>query len=75
VFRPHTRRQQGWQAGILTRKSMETIRRKPLDPEWKKKVAEVLRACGLVDKEFTGQVKLSLTSGGVASLTKEETVR
>jgi hypothetical protein len=55
----------------------DTMRRgkKQVDPDWKKKVASVLESCGLVEKGFTGALRLSMTSGGVGSFTKEETFR
>ena len=50
-------------------------RPKGLDTEWKIKVGETLRKAGLVASDFTGVLEVSLSSGGVASVTKKETLR
>lgn len=52
-----------------------TRKKKSIDPLWKKRLAAMLTECGLVAEDFTGTVRLSLSAGGVASLTKEETLR
>lgn len=41
------------------------------NPQWKKKIAETLRSCGIVDDKYTGRVVFYMNQGGIRQAAKE----
>lgn len=50
-------------------------RPRAVDPDWKKRVAATLHACGLCDDDFKGTLEFHIHSGGIGSLTEKRTRR
>ncbi len=46
-----------------------------VDPEWKAKMLEQLRALGVMEPGFTGQLVIDCNQGGITALTRTEKIR
>jgi len=46
-----------------------------VDPEWKAKIVEHLRALGVMEPGFTGQLVIDCNQGGITALTRTEKIR
>ena len=52
-----------------------TVRRRQIDINWKKILAEALKKLGLISNDFTGKIVIDLNQGGVRSLNRSEEVK
>lgn len=46
-----------------------------MEADWKKVLAEVLKRLGLIPENWTGEITIGMTNGGVTFVRKSETIK